>query len=82
MAQDALHNEAAAHHQGEGVIEMEKKKIGFATMTKERQREISSKGGKAAHEMGVAHEFDSEEARAAGKKGGAALKKKSEEARS
>lgn len=59
---------------------MEKKKTGFASMPKERQREISSMGGKMAHEKGVAHEFDSEEARAAGKKGGAALKKKHEAA--
>jgi hypothetical protein len=37
-----------------------------------KQREIASKGGKAAHEKGTAHEFTSEEARAAGRKGGAA----------
>lgn len=39
-------------------------------MSPEKQREIASKGGKAAHEKGTAHEFTSEEARAAGKKGG------------
>jgi general stress protein YciG len=50
---------------------MEEKKLrGFATMDKEKQREIASKGGKAAHKMGRAHEFTSEEAREAGKKGG------------
>jgi general stress protein YciG len=43
---------------------------GFASMDDERQREIASKGGKAAHESGHAHEFDSEEARKAGRKGG------------
>lgn len=43
---------------------------GFAGMNKEKQREIASKGGKAAHEKGTAHEFDSEEARVAGRKGG------------
>jgi len=43
---------------------------GFASMDPEQQREIASKGGKAAHEQGVAHEFDSEEAREAGRKGG------------
>ena len=37
-----------------------------------RQREIASKGGRAAHEKGTAHEFTSEEARAAGRKGGQA----------
>ena len=43
---------------------------GFASMDDEKQREIASKGGKAAHEKGTAHEFDSEEAREAGRKGG------------
>lgn len=43
---------------------------GFASMSKERQREIASKGGKAAHAKGTAHEFTSEEARIAGRKGG------------
>ena len=43
---------------------------GFASMDPERQREIASEGGKAAHVKGTAHEFDSEEARRAGKKGG------------
>ena len=47
-------------------------KRGFASMDEEKQREIASKGGKAAHEKGTAHEFDSEEARAAGRKGGEA----------
>ena len=43
---------------------------GFASMDPQRQREIASEGGKAAHEKGTAHEFTSEEARAAGRKGG------------
>ena len=46
---------------------------GFASMDPERQREIAMEGGKAAHEKGTAHEFDSEEARAAGRKGGEAV---------
>lgn len=41
-------------------------------MDRARQREIASKGGKAAHEKGSAHEWTSEEARAAGRKGGIA----------
>ncbi len=41
-------------------------------MTKEKVKEISSKGGKAAHLLGKAHKFTSEEARAAGTKGGKA----------
>ena len=43
---------------------------GFASMPKSKQREIASKGGKAAHEQGTAHEWDSEEAAAAGRRGG------------
>jgi general stress protein YciG len=39
-------------------------------MDPSKQRDIASKGGKAAHESGTAHEFTSEEARAAGRKGG------------
>ena len=40
---------------------------GFASMDDEKQRQIASMGGKAAHEKGTAHEFSSEEARAAGR---------------
>src|SRR5262245_17052464 len=47
-----------------------KSKRGFASMSPEKQREIASKGGKAAHAKGTAHEFTPEEARAAGRKGG------------
>jgi len=43
---------------------------GFASMASEKQREIARKGGRAAHEKGKAHEFTSEEARQAGRKGG------------
>jgi general stress protein YciG len=43
---------------------------GFAGMDPARQREIASEGGKAAHQKGTAHEFNSESARAAGAKGG------------
>src|SRR5580765_2736687 len=46
------------------------KNRGFASMNTERQREIARKGGRAAHEKGKAHEFTSDEARAAGRKGG------------
>ena len=47
-------------------------KRGFASMDEDKQREIASKGGKAAHEKGTAHEFTSAEAREAGRKGGEA----------
>lgn len=43
---------------------------GFASMDREKQRQIASKGGKAAHQKGTAHEFTTDEARNAGKKGG------------
>jgi general stress protein YciG len=39
-------------------------------MDQDKQREIASMGGRAAHEKGTAHEFTSEEAREAGRKGG------------
>ncbi len=45
---------------------------GFANMSEEERRKAASKGGKAAHESGRAHEFDSDEAREAGRKGGQA----------
>lgn len=43
---------------------------GFASMDDDKQRAIAAEGGRAAHEQGTAHEFDSEEAREAGRKGG------------
>ena len=42
---------------------------GFASMDREKQRQIASKGGRAAHEKGTAHEFNSDEASLAAKKG-------------
>jgi general stress protein YciG len=47
-----------------------KSRRGFASMDPTRQREIASKGGRAAHEKGTAHEWSSDEARQAGRKGG------------
>jgi uncharacterized protein len=49
-----------------------KRRRGFAVMEPGRQREIASKGGKAAHEKGTAHRWSEEEAKEAGRKGGAA----------
>lgn len=46
---------------------------GFASMDPEKQREIARKGGRAAHAKGTAHEFTSDEARSAGRKGGEAV---------
>ena len=48
-------------------------KRGFASMDTSKQREIASKGGRAAHAKGTAHEFTSDEARLAGRKGGEAV---------
>lgn len=45
---------------------------GFASMDREKQRAIASKGGKAAHAKGSAHEWTVDEARDAGRKGGSA----------
>ncbi|SFD50326.1 hypothetical protein SAMN05518672_102208 [Chitinophaga sp. CF118] len=50
-----------------------KDKRGFASMDAQLQKQIASKGGRAAHAQGVAHEFNSTEAREAGRKGGVAV---------
>lgn len=65
----ASNNQGNQGNQGQGGKSSER---GFAAMDPERQREIASEGGKAAHESGNAHEFTSEEAREAGRKGGQA----------
>ncbi len=52
-----------------------KARRGFATMSPEKQREIASLGGLAAHAKGTAHEFSQEEAREAGRKGGQAAQR-------
>jgi general stress protein YciG len=49
-----------------------KRPRGFAAMDRKLVSEIARKGGKAAHSAGTAHEFTSEEARVAGRKGGRA----------
>ena len=49
---------------------MAKEDRGFASMDRNKQREIASKGGRAAHEKGTAHEWTADEARNAGRKGG------------
>jgi general stress protein YciG len=55
---------------------MAKEDRGFASMDRNKQREIASKGGRAAHSKGTAHEWTSEEAREAGRKGGMASHRK------
>jgi general stress protein YciG len=54
----------------EGEVMTGKKKQGFAVMSVEQRKRIASMGGVAAHKTGFAHEFTSDEARAAGRKGG------------
>ena len=56
--------------EGATVSTEKKERRGFASMSAEKQREIASKGGRAAHEKGTAHEWSADEARSAGRKGG------------
>ncbi len=56
-------------------------KRGFASMDGDKVREIASKGGRAAHEKGTAHEFSSQEAREAGRKGGESVSRNREHMR-
>ena len=48
----------------------QKSRRGFAAMDPEKQKQIASEGGRAAHRQGVAHEWTADEAREAGRKGG------------
>lgn len=64
--------EQGAGREGQRRDSQQVKGRGFAGMDPEQQREIASEGGRAAHASGHAHEFTSEEARAAGRKGGEA----------
>ncbi len=57
------HNQSGSNNNSNG----DTSNRGFASMDSDKQREIASEGGKAAHEKGTAHEFDSQEAREAGK---------------
>jgi general stress protein YciG len=61
---------------------MAKEDRGFASMDRHKQRDIASKGGKAAHQKGTAHEWTSEEAREAGRKGGMASHRRKQEQQS
>jgi general stress protein YciG len=65
-------NDMASNNQGSEGSKKGSSNRGFASMDPQRQREIASEGGRAAHEKGTAHEFTSEEAREAGRKGGQA----------
>lgn len=65
QSNDNNQNQQQGNHQGNNQDHTSQR--GFASMDPERQREIASEGGKAAHESGNAHEFTSEEAREAGR---------------
>lgn len=71
---DKMPRAQAAHEKNgkgdQGDRENRTRPRGFARMDADRQREIASAGGKAAHAAGMAHEFTPEEARAAGQRGG------------
>jgi general stress protein YciG len=71
MEEHAVPNRKHNQEQG-GQTRDHGKGRGFAGMNPDQQREIASEGGRAAHASGHAHEFTSEEARAAGRKGGEA----------
>ena len=60
----------------EGAVPPVAKPRGFAMLDPEKRREISRRGGIAAHAKGTAHEFTTDEARAAGRKGGQVTKER------
>ena len=72
--------EASARQEPEGLPAMthtsaaprKKARRGFAAMSPEKQKEIARKGGRASHEKGTGHEWNTESARTAGRKGGLA----------
>lgn len=65
-------NEGSSTSGSSSSEERRPRRRGFAAMGRDRVREIASKGGKAAHAAGTAHQFSSDEARVAGRKGGMA----------
>src|SRR5437868_5671416 len=71
-------SESANGTQESGSGQRARSNRGFASMDRSKQREIASKGGRAAHQKGTAHEFDSSEARAAGRKGGVTVSRNRE----
>ena len=66
--QDTSLNASTTESTSSSTASTERRLRGFAAMSPEKKREIASMGGRAAHACGRAHQFSSEEARAAGKK--------------
>jgi general stress protein YciG len=77
VGQRDVSNESGRNSAG-GTAARTRSNRGFASMDRDKQKEIASKGGKAAHAKGTAHEFDSSEAREAGRKGGVAVSRNRE----
>jgi general stress protein YciG len=77
---DRAGNSGTESNSGTEEDQVAKEDRGFASMDRAKQREIASKGGKAAHQKGTAHEWTSEEARDAGRKGGIASHRRRREA--
>jgi len=69
---DPSSEKTAANETTAGTDAPHPRRRGFAAMDSERVKEIARKGGLAAHAAGTAHEFSSDEARVAGRKGGTA----------
>jgi len=70
-AASGTRSDSGVENRGSGTVSR-KTPRGFAAMDPQAQRAIAAKGGRAAHQKGTAHEFTSEEARIAGRKGGEA----------
>ncbi|HEX2608483.1 MAG TPA: KGG domain-containing protein [Flavisolibacter sp.] len=64
------HQETSRDGNDSGTERQRSSNRGFAAMDPEKQKQIASEGGRAAHKQGVAHEWSAEEARQAGRKGG------------
>lgn len=63
-------NSNGTNNSSESPSAPKKSRRGFAAMDPQRQREIARQGGQVAHRLGVAHQWSSDEAREAGRKGG------------
>ena len=70
MAEDRFENSPQEFPARENTSRGNTSRRGFASMDPQKQRAIASEGGRAAHRQGVAHEWNSDEAREAGRKGG------------
>ena len=72
MGDETINDNGIDTNTAEKPAEERPRRRGFAAMDRDRVKEIASKGGRAAHAAGTAHQFSSDEARNAGRKGGMA----------